>query len=142
MTRVITLLLVLAASLLAADPTAAVSAAADGWHEAAVKQDKAALERLLADDLTYSHAGGTTQNKAEYIAAVTHGPAHYESFTESDVKITIYGTVAVLSGFTDVKMINRPSYRVRTQHVYVLNQGQWQLAAHLSTRVSPPAPSR
>ena len=142
MTRVITILLVLAASLLAADPTEAVRATADGWHEAAVKQDRAALERLLADDLTYSHAGGTTQNKAEYIAAVTRGPAHYESFTESDVKITIYGTVAVLSGFTDVKMVNRPSFRVRTQHVYVQNQGQWQLAAHLSTRVSPPTASR
>jgi hypothetical protein len=70
-----------------------------------VKQDEAALARFLADDLQYAHAGGQTQNEAEYIASVTRGPARYDSFTFSVLTIPIYGKVAVLTAFCDVKMV-------------------------------------
>jgi Domain of unknown function (DUF4440) len=119
----------------AADP-ADVRAAAEGWTVGAVKQDKTALERYLADDLQYAHAGGQTQTKEQYIAAVTKGPARYESFTFSDVNVRFYGKAAVLTGFVDVKLAGREAFRVRTLQVYVDNNGQWQMAAHQSTRLS------
>jgi ketosteroid isomerase-like protein len=119
----------------AAEP-AAVQAAADGWTQAAVKQDAAGLQRFLADDLQYAHAGGNTQTKEQYIGAVTKGPARYESFTFSDVKVKFYGNAAVLTGFVDVKMVNQDVFRVRTLQVYVENNGQWQMAAHQSTRMN------
>lgn len=119
----------------ASDPTDLVRAAAEGWTQGAVKQDAAALERFLADDLQYAHAGGQRQTKAEYIAAVTKGPARYESFTFSDLKIRFYGKSAVLTAYCDVKMAGRESFRVRTLQVYTENHGQWQMAAHQSTRV-------
>jgi hypothetical protein len=93
------------------------------------------LRRYLAEDLQYAHAGGKTQNKDEYIAAVMTGPAHYESFTFSDVKVKIYGKAAVLTGFVDVKMAGQDGFRVRTLQVYTDNNGQWQMAAHQSTRL-------
>src|SRR5262245_63303609 len=92
-----------ASRLFAAEPSDGVRQAAAGWRQGAVKQDKVLLQRYLADDLVYTHGGGKTQTKAEYIADVTTGPSHYESFTESDVKIRIYGRIAVLTGFVDVK---------------------------------------
>ena len=61
----------------------------------------------MAEDLQYAHAGGQTQNKEQYIAAVTKGPARYESFTFSDLKIKLYGKAAVLTGFVDVKMVGQ-----------------------------------
>jgi hypothetical protein len=129
-------ILPIAASLaFAADPADLVREAASGWTQAAVKQDAAGLERFLAGDLQYAHAGGQTQNKREYIAAVTKGPARYESFTFSDQKVVLYGKAAVLTAFCDVKMVGRESFRVRTLQVYVENNGQWQMAAHQSTRV-------
>ena len=83
----------------------------------------------MADDLQYAHAGGQTQNKEQYIAAVTKGPAHYESFTFSDLKIKLYGKAAVLTGFVDVKMVGQEPFRVRTLQVYTENNGQWQMSA-------------
>jgi ketosteroid isomerase-like protein len=130
-----TLLLLIASALVAADPADGVREAANGWTQAAVKQDAAGLKRYLADDLQYAHAGGKTQNKEEYIAAVTNGPAHYESFTFSDLKIKPYGKTAVLTGFVDVKMVGQDVFRVRTLQVYTENNGQWQMAAHQSTRL-------
>ena len=138
MTRLSLLLFVLTASLIASDPAAGVREASAHWRQALIKQDEAALRRLLADDLTYSHSNGkTNQNKAEYIAAVTKGPAHYESFEETDTQIRVYGKSAVLTGYVNVKTVGKPSYRVRTLEVYVENTGRWQLAAHQSARVSP-----
>ena len=71
------LVLLIGSALLAADPADQVREAATGWTQAAVKQDSAGLKRYLADDLQYAHAGGQTQNKEQYIAAVTSGPARY-----------------------------------------------------------------
>src|SRR5437899_8725869 len=131
MNRAVTLfVLALLPAAFAADPTDAVHEAALGWTQAAVKQDAAALERFLAADLQYAHAGGQLQTKDEYIAAVTKGPARYESFTFSDLKIRFYGKSAVLTAYCDVKMAGRESFRVRTLQVYTENHGQWQMAAH------------
>jgi hypothetical protein len=138
MIQSITLLFVLTASVFAAEPADAVREASTGWRHAVIKQDEAVLKRMLADDLTYSHSNGkTNQNKAEYIAAVTKGPGHYESFDESDTKIRVYGKTAVLTGYVTVKTVNAPSYRVRTLEVYVENDGRWQMTAHQSARVNP-----
>jgi ketosteroid isomerase-like protein len=132
-----TLLLIVASSaaMLAADSTDLVREAALGWTQAAVKQDSAALQRYMADDLQYAHAGGQLQTKEQYIAAVTKGPARYESFTFSEMKVRFYGKAAVLTAYCDVKMVGQDSFRVRTLQVYAENNGQWQMAAHQSTRM-------
>jgi uncharacterized protein (TIGR02246 family) len=129
-------LFVLVACLASSQPADAVRAAAKGWTDAAVKQDAAGLGRYLADDLQYAHAGGNTQTKEQYIAAVTKGASRYESFTFSDVAVRFYGDAAVLTGFVDVKMTGRESFRVRTLQVYTQRNGRWQMAAHQSTRVN------
>jgi hypothetical protein len=133
--RVAALAVVGAVSLFAVDPVDGVRKASSAWRQAIIRQDEAALRRVLADDLSYSHASGKTENKAEYIAAVTKGPGNYESFSESDTNIRVYGKAAVLTGYVDVKTVGRPSYRVRTLEVYVENDGQWQLAAKQSARI-------
>jgi len=127
--------LLLAATAMSAEPADLVRKAAEGWTNSAVKQDAAGLKRFMAEDLQYAHAGGQTQNREQYIAAVTAGPPRYESFTFSDVKVTLYDKAAVLTGFVDVKMVGQDAFRVRTLQVYTENNGQWQMAAHQSTRL-------
>jgi hypothetical protein len=122
-------------SLFPADPADLVREAANGWTQGAVKQDKDALARYLADDLQYAHAGGQLQTKEQYIAAVTQGPPRYESFAFSDVTVRIYGKAAAFTAYCDVKLVGQNSFRVRTLQVYVENGGRWQMAAHQSTRI-------
>lgn len=119
-----------------ADPADGVREAARGWTDGAVKQDAAALALFLADDLQYAHAGGQTQNKEQYIAAVMKGPPRYEAFKFSELNVRLYGNVGVLTGFVDVKMVGRDGFRVRTLQVYTQKHGRWQMAAHQSTRLN------
>lgn len=133
--RLIALSLALAASIFASDPAAGVREASAAWIKAVIQQDAAALQRWLAEDLTYTHANGRTQDKAEYMDAITKGPGRYESFTESETKIRMYGNTAILTGFVDVKLKGSDPYRVRTIEVYVQHDGQWQLTAKQSARI-------
>ena len=138
MTRLMTMVLAIAATtlLVAADPADGVREAGRGWRDGAIKQDKALLQRYLADDLVYTHGGGRSQTKAEYIADVLKGPSHYEAMTESGTNIRIYGKTAVLTGFVDVKPAKGEVYRVRTLEVYTQNTaGVWQMAQKESVRV-------
>jgi ketosteroid isomerase-like protein len=135
MNRAVTLFFLIAPVVFATDSSDLVRDAAAGWTQAAVKQDASGLRRYMAEDLQYAHAGGKTQTRDEYIAAVVTGPSHYESFTFSDVKVKVYGKVAVLTGFVDVKMTGQEAFRVRTLQVYTENNGQWQMSAHQSTRL-------
>ena len=134
MFRPFILLMALAASLMAGEPMDGIRESASGWRQAVLKRDTAALERLLADDLTYTHASGKTQTKAEYIATIPS--SKYESFTESDTKIRVYGKAAVLTGFVDVKMAGAEPYRVRTIEMYVQNPSGWQMVAKQSARIT------
>ena len=70
--------------LVAAGPEDAVKEAGAGWRQGAIKQDKALLEKYLADDLVYTHGGGQTETKAEYIANVLKGPSHYKAMESSE----------------------------------------------------------
>ncbi len=138
MRRALALTIALAATaiLSAADPADAVREAGAGWRQGTIKQDRALLEKYLADDLVYTHGGGQKQTKAEYIAAVLEGPSHYESMTDRGTKVRIYGKTAVLSGPIDVKTPNREPYRVQTLEVYTQNaSGIWQMAQKESVRI-------
>ena len=140
MKRLVLALLLVAttAVLIAADPLDGVRQAAAGWREGAVRQDEAALKRWLADDLVYTHAGGKTQTKVEYIADVMKGASHYDAFKESDTKIRVFGKTAVLTGFVDVTPAKGEPYRVRSLEVYVENNGHWQMAQKEAVRVPLP----
>ena len=138
MTRFMTVVLTIAATtlLVAADQSDGVREAGRGWRDGAIKQDKALLQKYLAEDLVYTHGGGRSQTKAEYIADVLTGPSHYQSMTESATNIRVYGKTAVLTGFVDVKPAKGEVYRVRTLEVYTQNNaGIWQMAQKESVRV-------
>jgi hypothetical protein len=133
------------ALVVAADPADGVREAGAGWRQGAIKQDKALLQRYLAEDLVYTHGGGQRQTKAEYIADVTTGPSHYQSMTESATTIRLYGKTAVLTGFVDIQPAKGELYRVRTLEVYTQNtSGVWQMAQKESVRVplASSAPAR
>ena len=139
MTRILTIVsLVLATSVLAAaGPEDAVREAGAGWRQGAIKQDKALLEKYLADDLVYTHGGGQTETKAQYIANVLKGPSHYQAMKESDVRIRFFGDkTAVLWGLVDVTPAKGDTYRVRTLEVYTQNNGVWQMSQKESVRVA------
>lgn len=139
MRRVLTAMLMMLATtmLVAAGPEDAIKEAGAGWRQGAIKQDKALLEKYLADDLVYTHGGGQKQTKAEYIKSVLSGPSHYRAMEPSETRIRVYGKTAVLWGLVDVTPGKGETYRTRTLEVYAQHaNGTWQMVQKESVRVA------
>ena len=138
MTRLIATMAVLMMTVAAsaATPEEGVKEAGAGWRQGAIQQDKALLEKYLAEDLVYTHGGGQAETKAQYIANVLKGSSHYKAMVPSDTRIRIYGKMAVLWGLVDVTAAKGETYRTRTLEIYSQNAaGQWQMVQKESVRV-------
>ena len=128
--------LVMTVAASAATPEEGVKEAGAGWRQGAIQQDRALLEKYLAEDLVYTHGGGQAETKAQYIANVLKGPSHYKAMVPSDTRVRIYGKLAVLWGLVDVTPGKGETYRTRTLEVYSQHaNGTWQMVQKESVRV-------
>jgi nitrate reductase assembly molybdenum cofactor insertion protein NarJ len=64
---------------------------------ALVKRDHAALEALFSDELVHIHTTGSQMNKSELLHYVMQ-VLQFLSVTRSDLKVQLYGHVAVMTG--------------------------------------------
>lgn len=106
---------------------------------AMVKGDKAALERLLADDLTYTHTSALFESKAQFITSVTSGAIDYVSVvpSETDWKVRIDGNLAIVNGVAAVNVIDKGNdlkFKLRFTTVHRNQGGSWRLASWQATR--------
>src|SRR5438034_9308625 len=62
------------------------------------KKDRAALERLLADDYLYTQSNGSVLNKAQEIAESMSSEVQWTDSKFADLKDRVFGDVAVLTG--------------------------------------------
>ncbi len=106
--------------------------------EAMVRGDVAALDDILSEDLTYTHATGMFESKGEFIAKLKSGQTKYESFAPEDVLVRIYGTTGVVTGAARVKVQAKGehlSFQLRFTDVYVKKGDRWQMVAWQATRL-------
>ena len=110
---------------------------------AIVKADEAALNKLLADDLTYTHSNANMQTKAQFIADVKSGAIDYVLMqpNESDWKVRVIGNVAIVNGTANVNVIdhgNNLTFKIRYTNNHVNRGGTWQMVNWQSTRFPQP----
>lgn len=106
---------------------------------AMITGDRAALERLLADDLTYTHSSALFESKAEFIKSVTGGTIDYVSIvpSETDWKVRVNGNTAIVNGVAAVNVIDTGKdlkIKVRYTTIHTNRGGQWQMQAWQATR--------
>lgn len=107
--------------------------------DAAARNDTATIERIYADDFTFTSPFGNVSTKAQLIAAIKSGELKYESLTQDDVNVRVYGDAAVVTGRANVKLQNRGEAingQFRFTRTYVKKDGRWQLVVGQSTRIA------
>ena len=116
------------------------------WRfEADFKADKAGLDSLLADDLTYGRTSGVRHTKHEVLALVgAGGPYALDYSTPDSLVARVYGETGVLTGVLTgvvtgvlkVKLTAQPApYTLRFTDTWVRRSGRWQLVAFQATRL-------
>ena len=103
--------------------------------DAQFKKDRAALERLLDDDYLYTHSNGSVLNKTQEIAESMSSQVQWTDSKFADLKVRIFGDVAVLTGQQTVQGTAKgyvPGPR-RITDMFVKRSGRWQWAGGQAT---------
>jgi ketosteroid isomerase-like protein len=119
----------------------AVRAADAARIQATVSNDFQALEKLLGDDLTYTHSSGVLEGKAQVLGKLRSGATRYNTIVPSDVRVRVYGDTAVMTGRAAVNVTvdgKTQDLLLQFTSVYVQRGGAWQFVAWQSTRVQQP----
>ena len=108
--------------------------------EAQVKGDVAALDKLLASDLTYVHSSGVVETKDEFVGAIKSGKYKYKSIVPEGVTVRSYGDTAVVHGKATIDVVSSGRdvhVELLFTDVWVKSDGRWQMVSWHSTRLNP-----
>lgn len=111
------------------------------------RSDVAALDRIMADDVTYIHASGKVDTKQSYLDAIRSGQLHYISWQPTNLHVRLAGdSAAVIDGeylvrVTDSRVQPAPfDINIFILTVYARRNGHWQQIAWQSTRDTAKSP--
>jgi hypothetical protein len=109
----------------------------DRRFEAMRKEDWAALDAALADELTYVHSTARLETKAEHIANLRAGKPHYRGIAPRDRRARVRGDVGIVNGVSDMHVERdgkENRFTVRYLAVYARTGADWRMIAWQSTR--------
>ena len=95
------------------------------WTVANINDDKAALERILADDYIGPTRDGGLQTKAEYIRTNTRD-TRIEKWDFDDLKLNLIGDRATLSGKITYDIQDEDDLKFDFLDKFVWRDGRWQ----------------
>lgn len=122
-----------------ANDEATIKQNVEALREALLKADKAQLERLTADQLSYGHSDGRVQNKPEFIDGVMTRKATVKSLTFPDLKIEVAGDAAIARHLyvseaeLDGKTTNT---KIGTLELWQKQGGNWKLLARQAYKLA------
>jgi ketosteroid isomerase-like protein len=111
------------------------------WAGAVKRQDAATIDRIQAEEYTFTDPAGRTWTKTRALDSVKAGDLAIDSFELSDVQVKIYGNTAVITftitwnGTFRGTDISGPQ---RMTDVFVKRAGRWQCVASQATRIRMP----
>jgi Domain of unknown function (DUF4440) len=107
---------------------------------AMVSKDVATLGDLLADDMSYTHSGGTTDTKASFLKLIKER-GRYLGVDYSNTQVMPAGAnTVVVRGLAQIRLEGVASYPVLFLDVWMLRDGAWKMVAWQATRPASPAP--
>ena len=110
------------------------------WCAATVKKDAAMLGRILADEYTGVGHRGTTATKAQELAYFKSAESAVASCLDANVKVRIYGDVAVVTGTGNrsgtYKGVPFKDRQILWTDTFVRRDGRWLCVASQGTLVA------
>jgi len=118
---------------------AAVRKAIDDLSKAMIAADKAKLEALVADQLSYGHSAGRIETKKQFVDVFVSKKTVYKSITLGEPSVQVAGNNAIARHVFNVEFESdgKPgSAKVGVLQVWVKDGGNWKLLARQAFRTS------
>ena len=116
---------------------AAVGKAIEDLTKAMMAADKAKLEALTADQLSYGHSSGKVETKAEFIGVIADKKTIFKSITLSNPSVAVVGNNAIARHIFAAEVEaggQASSPKIGVMQVWVKDGGRWKLLARQAFR--------
>jgi len=117
---------------------AAVNQAIEDLRKAMLAADKAKLEELVSEQLSYGHSGGVIETKAQFIEVIVSKKTEYKTITLSEPTLAIAGPNAIARHIFSAETESAGkagSARVGVLQVWQKQDGRWKLLARQAFRL-------
>ena len=116
-----------------------VASAVEELRKAMVDGDKAVLEKLTSDKLSYVHSGGHADDKKEFVAKLTGGGSDFVTIDLTEQVIIVSGKVAIVRHNLSAKTNDggKPAeVHLRIMLTWQKQGKQWILLARQATKIT------
>ena len=106
-----------------------------------VREDYDTLERILADDLIYTHSSSAVDDKASLMQSFRTGVVKFRKTERFDLRAKVYGETGVLTGRALFQVTVRGQDRevnLRFSTAWVKRAGAWQMVMWQATPIPKP----
>jgi ketosteroid isomerase-like protein len=110
--------------------------------QAMIDSDFGTLDKLLGDELVYTHSTGQSDTRAEYIALCKKGVFKYLKIERPIENIQVYGNTVVVTGHTKMEVLIEGKPKLlnsRYTNVWIKGAKGWQMVVWQSTSIPAPA---
>lgn len=116
----------------------AVSDAVEKMRKAMVDGDRAVLESIAADSLSYGHSSGKVENKTEFVENIASGKSDFVTIDLTEQTISVAGNNAIVRHILSAATNDggKPgTVKLKILLVWVKEKGQWKLLARQAVKV-------
>lgn len=116
----------------------AVADAVEKLRQAMIRKDRATLENLAADSLSYGHSGGKVENKTSFVENIASGKSDFIKIDFSEQTISVVNKNAIVRHtlHADTNDGGKPaSIKLKILLVWVKEKGEWKLLARQAVKL-------
>ena len=117
----------------------AVKEATESLRKAWLAQDKAKLEALIAEQVSFGHSDGRVQNKAEFVDGTMTRKATVKSLDFPELKVAIVGNAAIARHLwvSESELDGKPtSTKIGVLAVWQKQDGSWKVLARQAYKLA------
>lgn len=109
-----------------------VTSLVESMRMAMMSADKATLEKITSDDLSYGHSSGLLEDKATFVNSIVSGKFSFVKIDFPDLTVKILGNTAVVRHKVvgDTKNDGKPAtVNIGVMLILQKQKGQWKIIA-------------
>ena len=117
----------------------AVMDAVEQLRKGMIDADKAILEKLVTDKLSYGHSGGHIDDKKEFVEKIVSGKSDFVSIDLSEQTIIVSGKTAIVRHILKAKTNDggKPAdVHLRVLLIWQKQAGKWKLLARQAVKMA------
>ncbi len=103
-----------------------------------IDPDKAVLEKIIHEDLSYGHSSGSIETKAMFIESLTSNNSDFKTMDLTEQTIKVIGNTAIVRHKLSAETANKgvaSTAKLNVLLIFMKIKGEWKLLARQAAKI-------